>query len=154
MLQLATHLVRPGPEPFDRAAAGQVAALWRAVHGALLHSHAWARALFCRLVGHHLAHSPAPRLLACLQGPGARRPGSSPPPPSAASLRSLLLDLLEQLGLQEEPGKELGTQVIKILEVLAGWQEVEGAQAVSFHWLVKKAIKVANPPSPAGRPGL
>jgi hypothetical protein len=26
------------------------------------------------------------------------------------------------------------------LLLLAGWQEVEGAQAVSFHWLVKKAI--------------
>ena len=115
--------------------------------------------------------APLPRL-----GPGPLLPAGGPPPgpqprtappglpagaggqeawlATAASLRSLLLDLLEQLGLQEEPGKELGTQVIKILEVLAGWQEVEGAQAVSFHWLVKKAIKVANPPSPAGRPGL
>jgi U3 small nucleolar RNA-associated protein 20 len=144
-LHLATRLVSPGPETLARAAPGQAAALWRAVHGALLHSHAWARTLACRLVGHHLAQTPAPRLLAQLQG----AEGPDHWLATAASLRSLMLDLLEQLGLQE-PEQELGTQVTKNLVALAkllllpGLQEVEGAQAISFHWLVKKAIKVAN----------
>ena len=50
------------------------------------------------------------------RGPRGRKPASPTPPPFATA--KLLL--------------------------VPGWQEVEGAQAVSFHWLVKKAIKVAN----------
>ena len=48
------------------------------------------------------------------RGPRGRKPASPTPPPFATA--KLLL--------------------------VPGWQEVEGAQAVSFHWLVKEAIKV------------
>ncbi len=84
---------------------------------------------------HHLVHNPAPHLLARLQEGEGQEAWLA----TAASLRSLLLDLLEQLGAgawhagHQEPGG-----AAKLL-LLPGWQEVEGAQAISFHWLVKLA---------------
>merc|ERR1712130_875922 len=63
-------------------------------------------------------------------------------------VKGLILDLLEQLGLNLEDGSELGEQVIKNLVALArlllleGWKEV--SQDTSFQWLVKKVVKVAN----------
>ena len=132
-LHLATRLARLQVE------VGVV--VWRAVHPLLLHPHAWARLLACQLVGLPLAACPPSPAAMAATGAWLASPDI---------LRSLLLDLLEQLGLATEAAGELPTQVLKNLVAVAratlveGWAAVEGAEVLSFPWLVRKAVKVAN----------
>ena len=115
---------------------------WRAVHATLLHSHAWARLRASQLVGVYLAQVPPEKILEKVKS------GDEHWIASVEVVKSLILDLLEQLGLNLEDGSELGEQVIKNLVALAklllldGWKEV--SQDTTFQWLVKKVVKVAN----------
>ena len=140
-LHLATRLLRG--EGGLRAGEPRLAPLWSQVHSLLLHSHAWVRLLSSQLVGMFLAQVPAPQLLQGLQEGHGWLQG-------AATVRSLVLDLLEQLGLNMETEAELGTQVVKNLVALAklllleSWGKVEGSQQTNFQWMIKKAVKVGN----------
>merc|ERR1719331_2945635 len=115
---------------------------WRAVHATLLHSHTWARLRACQLVGVYLAQVPPEKILEGV------KMGEKLWLASVEVVKGLILDLLEQLGLNLEDGSELGEQVIKNLVALArlllleGWKEI--GQDTTFQWLVKKMVKVAN----------
>jgi len=115
---------------------------WRAVHATLLHSHTWARLRACQLVGVYLAQVPPEKILVGV------KVGEKHWLASVEVVKGLILDLLEQLGLNLEDGSELGEQVIKNLVALArlllleGWKEV--SQDTTFQWMVKKVVKVAN----------
>ena len=143
-LQLATRLVRLGGQEAKlglQAGEVRLAPLWRSVHTLLLHSHAWVRLLACQLVGLYLALVPATQMLAIVTKGGCWPQGPD-------TVRGLVLDLLEQLSLSQEADSELGTQVTKNLVALAklllqeGWQGLE--TEASFHWMIRKAVKVAN----------
>jgi len=124
------------------AGDSRLTSTWQAVHATLLHSHTWARLRACQLVGVYLAQVPPEKILVGVKA------GEKHWLASVEVVKGLILDLLEQLGLNLEDGSELGEQVIKNLVALArlllleGWKEV--SQDTTFQWMVKKVVKVAN----------
>ena len=124
--------------------------VWRAVHGCLLHSHSWVRLLSAQLVGLHLSQV-SPESLAGQ----VMRPGEGAVDQwicQVATVRALVLDSLEQLGLLTGDDSDLGTQIVKNLLALVRLSLVEGWEAaqetsedrVVFGWILKKSLKVAN----------
>jgi len=138
----ALHLAMRLVGQMEEAGDPRLTSTWRSVHATLLHSHAWARLRACQLVGVYLAQVPPEKFLARV------KEGEDHWLASVDVVKGLILDLLEQLGLNLEEGSELGEQVIKNLVALAkllllkGWKEV--GQDTTFQWLVKKVVKVAN----------
>jgi len=149
-LNLVTRLVRQGEEAEKvvlDANEDRMLRVWQSVHTALLHSHAWVRLLSSQLVGMFLGQVNQDKIFLNIStGEGGGWLAD------IETLRTLILDSLEQLSLNKEPESELGTQVIKNLvaltkvTLLPGWKELieEKKEFVSFHWIMKKSIKVAN----------
>merc|ERR1712032_1487868 len=122
-MRLASHMEAGDP---------RLTSTWRAVHTTLLHSHAWARLRACQLVGVYLAQVPPEKILERV------KVGEDHWLSSVEVVKGLILDLLEQLGLNLEEDSDLGEQVIKNLVALAklvlleGWKEVGQSGACLF----------------------
>jgi len=123
--------------------------IWLATHQCLLHSHAWVRFLSSQLIGLILsAASPAEVAETAAQS------SEDDWLASPATVRSLMLDLIEQLCLPvpEDSDCELGTQAIKNLVALTkitlaeGWGKVIEASenAPTFPWVCGRLIKISN----------
>jgi len=146
-LHLFTRIVRDTTEPLLPPTSPLLCHSWKAVHNCLLHSHSWVRLLSAQLVGLYLANTTPDQMKEnmtvgvedCWLG-------------SVDTFKSLVLDCMEQLSLNLDQEAELGTQVVKNLvalvkvTLLEGWEEfLEKREAkVSFAWVMKKSVKVAN----------
>jgi len=146
-LHLLTRIVKDVNEPLLPTTSPELSATWLAVHNSLLHSHSWVRLISAQLVGLYLAGTEPEQIKKnivvetedCWLG-------------TIETLKSLVLDCLEQLSLNLDRESELGTQVVKNLVALVkvtlldGWDDLlEKKDAkVSFAWVMKKSIKIAN----------
>ena len=120
---------------------------WRGVHTCLLHSHAWARLLAAQLLGLHLGGlSPEKIAEHCVK----KTPGAWIQ--DAGTLRSLVLDSIEQLGLVTDADNDIGTQIVKNIVALMkvtlvkDWEAVmeDSEEKATFAWIIRKCLKVAN----------
>ena len=124
-----------------------MAPVWRSVHSCLLHSHSWVRLLSAQLVGLYLSDLGPADLSAQI-----KKNKESEWISSVATVKSLVLDSVEQLGLVTDADTELGTQIVKNLVALVrlslvkGWESFQdtGDDRVAFGWILKKSLKVAN----------
>jgi len=146
-LHLFTRIVKDTNEPLLPPISPLLSPTWKAVHNSLLHSHSWVRLISAQLVGLYLAGSNPEQMKtnmtieaeSCWLG-------------TLETYRSLVLDCLEQLGLNLDQESDLGTQVVKNLvalvkvTLLEGWDDLlEKREAkVSFGWIMKKSVKIAN----------
>lgn len=119
--------------------------IWREVHQCLLHSHSWIRLLSSQLLGLLLSAIPAAKMVDKIAS-------SEELWLSSSTVRSLLLDLIEQLQQPEDSITDLGTQVVKNLVALTkltldpGWTELIAGDetAATFSWVCGRLVKVAN----------
>ena len=149
LIQALTLLSRLLDTGLVEGRAKSLVPVWRAVHGCLLHSHSWVRLLSAQLVGLSLSQvSPESLAGQILRPAGAGDQWLG----QVATVRALVLDSLEQLGLTTEDDSDLGTQIVKNLLALVRLSLVEGWEAaqetsedrVTFGWILKKSLKVAN----------
>jgi len=146
-LHLLTRLVRDPSEPLLLPSSPKLCSTWEAVHNCLLHSHSWVRLLSAQLVGQYLA-STTPEKVKETICHGREDCWLN----NLDSFKSLVLDCLEQLSLNLDQDTELGTQAVKNLvalvkvTLLEGWEELlqKREACVSFAWIMKKSVKVAN----------
>jgi len=124
----------------------QCISLWKGVHSSLLHSHSWIRTMSSQLIGIYLCQISSETIVDNVLN------GSSTWLADIESIKTLILDLIEQISLLEEADSEFGTQILKNLVALTKvttqpkWFKVvqEGEVKVEFSWIIKKATKVAN----------
>ena len=134
-------LLEPG------ATREHVANVWACVHTCLLHSHSWARLLSAQLLGLHLSSVPPEKIVTQCQ---KNTKGSWIQ--NVGTVKSLVLDSIEQLSLVTDDDSELGTQIVKNLVALikitlvSDWEALseESEDRVVFSWIVRKVMRVAN----------
>ena len=121
--------------------------MWQQVHTCLLHSHTWARVLSAQLLGLYLSHMSAEKIVNnCL------KTSKSVWINNVGTVKALVLDSIEQLSLVKDADTELGTQIVKNIVALSkvtlvsDWESVleSSEDKVTFKWIVKKCLKVAN----------
>ena len=124
-----------------------VTPVWQRVHTCLLHSHTWARVLSAQLLGLYLSNvtpeSISNHVVKKTKNVWIKDVGT---------VKSLVLDSIEQLSLVSESDNDLGTQIIKNLVALTrvtlvkNWETIldTSEDKLTFAWIVRKCLKVAN----------
>jgi len=136
-IQALTLLSRLFQNNLLQPSSSNVTPVWQLVHTCLLHSHTWARVLSAQLLGLYLSSVSADNI-----AKDVVKKTKSVWIKDVGTVKSLVLDSIEQLSLVTENDNDLGTQIIKNLVALTkvtlvkNWENIldNSEDKLTFAW--------------------